>query len=137
METLFDKLQPVLTAEGVLYQNVERVNKDIVTVLKEVRHKEKVSGFRAYHRLTNYQFGSDILVSDAIGNPQIYVVMYGDEPIDYSSDFNFALEKAHEYLSDKIKKLVLHPGREEPFINFLDTTALGKEKFLKLNGRDH
>jgi len=138
------KLNPRLIKEGVFYPCPYKKDIECTIVLEEINEKArfsqehlnnqgKVLGFRAHHKLTGNPYSYRAEISKQIGNPMIHVILDNNEPVDYATNLEQALNKAHEYLSNKIIKMVLEPHIEALYNNFLDTTKIGKEKFNKAN----
>jgi hypothetical protein len=139
-ESLLDKLDSVLKEEGILYSNPKVKNIKCTTVLVDYNKKAdfpysylensgRILGFEAYHKLTSNRYDHEALISKKIGNPGRLIIMDGEIPVDHAPNLESALERAHEYLFNEITKEVLEPF--DVYINLLDTTKLGIEKFKK------
>ena len=155
MKDLLSKFKPVLKKEGVFYSAPQIKEKtDVTIVLEEVyrkakfgeeylNNKGKVLGFSAWHKLTGEHYYIESLVSKKVGKPGIFTVIKAannlqnfcfatssaieNEPVDYAKTLDSALYRAHDYIFNKILDEVLHP--DDVYVNLLDTTKIGLEKF--------
>jgi hypothetical protein len=145
MKDILSKFKPKLTKEGVLYSPPGQKGIKCAVVLEDLDrgslfeedwnyNKGKVLGFGSYHKLTvePYYYAT---ISKKMGKPGKYFILETDNlleiihPIDCADTINSALDKAHDYLFNKILEEVLHP--DDVYVNLLDTTKIGREKFEK------
>jgi hypothetical protein len=143
MKDLLSKFKPILKKEGVFYSPPNQKGIKCTIILEEVKREArfsddflnnqgKVLGFNAWHKLTGEHYYIESLVSKKIGKPGIYTVIQvanENEPVDYANTLDSALYKAHEYIFNKILEEVLNP--DEVYVNLLDKTKIGLEKFNK------
>lgn len=141
MKDLLNRFKPVLRKEGVFYPNFIKEDPSCVLVLEEINReakniedhlngKRKVLGFSAHHKINGNPYLHNSTISRGIGNPKIYLIFCGSEPVDYASNSEGAIEKAHEYLFNKILEGILEHSTEV-CNSLLDTTQIGREKFNK------
>ncbi len=140
-------LEPILKKQGIFYKNT--LDKDIkcTIVLEEMNEKAsftkehlnnqgRILGFRAYHKLTGDSYIHKAEISKQIGDPGIHIVLDNKEPVDYATNLDDALIKAHNYLLKNIVEEATNINiPSDVYSNILDTTKIGKENFKqgKLN----
>ncbi len=146
MKNLLDKIKPILTPEGIVYQNPKEKETEFIVFLEEITQdpsgidrrftgKEGVFGFYAYHKNTGDNYPCEMSISKKIGIPGVHIIVDTrdeNKPVDYAPNMNSALEKAHKYILNELIEEILNPNLSGVYLSVLDETRAGIELFNKI-----